>query len=97
MNLSILLYADDIVLLAETEINLQKMLNILSLWCSKWRLTINDDKTQIIHFRKQCEWQSNYIFKFGPMPLKYTSSYTYLGLDFNENMCFTEGIKVLAE
>ena len=55
MNLSILLYADDIVLLAETEINLQKMLNILSLWCSKWRLTINDDKTQIIHFRKQCE------------------------------------------
>ena len=31
------------------------------------------------------------------MPLKYTSSYTYLGLDLNENMCFTEGIKVLAE
>ncbi len=29
MNLSFLLNADDIVLLAETEINLQKMLNIL--------------------------------------------------------------------
>lgn len=50
MNLSILLYADDIVLIAENEVNLQNMLNIMSLWCSKWRLTINSEKNTSCSF-----------------------------------------------
>ena len=47
--LSILLYADDVVLLAESESDLQIMLDVLSNWCKKWRLDINDTKTQVIH------------------------------------------------
>ncbi len=45
-----LLYSDDIVLLAESESDLQSLLNIVYSWCSKWRLKINKDKTQIMHF-----------------------------------------------
>ena len=45
---SCLLYADDIVLLAESGDALQKMLNIVTFWCSKWRLMINQNKTQIM-------------------------------------------------
>ena len=43
--ISILLYADDIVLLSETEEKLQQMLNILNSWCAKWRMKVNHDKT----------------------------------------------------
>ena len=39
--LSILLYADDILLMSEKPENLQKLLDIVFLWCKKWRLSIN--------------------------------------------------------
>lgn len=40
-----LLYANDIVLFAEHEKNLQIMLNIVAEWGWKWRLVVNQDKT----------------------------------------------------
>ena len=36
VNVSILLYADDIVLLSNCEEGLQSMLVMLGEWCSKW-------------------------------------------------------------
>ena len=51
-NIGILLYADDIVLLAENELNLQRQMDILNTWCNKWRLNVNLTKSEIIHFRK---------------------------------------------
>ncbi len=47
-----LLYADDLVILAEREENLQKMLDIANAWCKKWQLLINVKKSQIMHFRR---------------------------------------------
>ena len=38
---SILLYADDIVLIADDEQSLQDQLNYLYEWCNKWRLSLN--------------------------------------------------------
>ena len=38
--LSMLLYVDDIVLIASSEIDLQQMLNKLNEWCNKWRMLI---------------------------------------------------------
>ena len=51
--ISILLYADDIVLFSENEMNLQKMLTIIDKWGLKWQMKVNPDKTKVIHFRKQ--------------------------------------------
>ena len=96
-NLSILLYADDIVLMAENEAKLQKMLDIMVVWCSRWRLDINSEKTQIVHFRRNYELQSNYPFSFQSVHLKYTHSYKYLGFLFDEFMNFADGIKILAD
>ena len=42
--LSILLYADDIVLIAPTPEKLQTMLNIVANWCHKWGMHINIKK-----------------------------------------------------
>jgi len=46
--LSILMYADDIVCLAENAIDLQDILFILEQWCCKWRLEVNLTKTNVI-------------------------------------------------
>ena len=50
-SLSILLYADDIVLLSEDVQQMQVMLNCLDTWCKNWGLDINYDKSKAIHFR----------------------------------------------
>lgn len=97
INLSILLYADDIVLMAENEFNLQKMLDIMGSWCRKWRISINNEKTQIVHFRKKGKPKSPYLFSFDYVHLKYTSSYKYLGFVFDESLKFLEGTNLLAE
>ena len=46
-NIAILLYADDIALVAENQSNMQKMFDFGDEWCKKWKLSINSSKTQI--------------------------------------------------
>ena len=89
-NISILLYADDIVLMAPTEKKLQKMLNFVSKWCQKWRMAVNSDKTKIIHFRPACNEKSEFSFSMGSNSLEIVSNYKYLGVMFDEfiNICF---------
>ena len=53
LNISILLYADDIVLPAENEVNLQLMLSTLEKWCREWKLDVNLKKSNVINFRKK--------------------------------------------
>ena len=38
--ISTLVYADDIILLAEKELDLQKLLDVVQTWCSKWVLLL---------------------------------------------------------
>ena len=59
---SLLLYADDIVLLSENEENLQKMLCYVREWCQKWQMTVNIEKTKVLHFRKKRTKRYNYRF-----------------------------------
>ncbi len=49
--LSILLYADDVLLLAESEKDLQDLMDFTQDWCLKWRMKINNSKTKMMHFR----------------------------------------------
>ena len=47
----ILLFADDLVMFAESKIELQRLLNKLYAYCTKWNLKVNIDKTKVIVFR----------------------------------------------
>ena len=42
--LSHLLYEDDLALIAESEADLQELLNCVSSWCQKWHIRINAGK-----------------------------------------------------
>ncbi len=48
----ILVYADDIVILAKNEQDLQKLLDIIHRWSQEWQMMVNVEKTKIVHFRK---------------------------------------------
>lgn len=79
-----LLYADDIALIAPDAEKLQKQLDILNKWCEKWRLTLNKNKTKIVHFRNKSVLRSNSQFKCGELCLEYAACYKYLGVLLNE-------------
>ena len=49
--LCILLYADDIVCLAECESDLQDIIFLIEQWCKKWQLEVNLTKTNVMHIR----------------------------------------------
>ena len=54
----VLLYADDVVLIAGNEQDLQSLIFIVENWCKKWRLELNLTKTNVMHVRKSQKAQS---------------------------------------
>ena len=48
----VLLYADDVAILAESEQDLQIMLNILHEWTREFDMFVNIDTTKFLHFRR---------------------------------------------
>ena len=96
MNISILLFADDIVLVADSEYKLQEMLNVVNQWCSKYRLSVNRDKTKIMHFRKARQKRSCFQFRYGNHNIETVDKYKYLGVVLNENLNFNVTADVLA-
>ena len=86
--LNILLYADDIVCLAENEADLQDIIGIIENWCTKWRLEVNMSKTNILHVRNQRKEQSKFVFLFDKKPVDYCKNYKYLGVNIDEHLDF---------
>ena len=52
VKLSLLLYADDICVLAKNKTELQIMLDTLHKWCKKWRVLMNTEKSKAFIFVK---------------------------------------------
>ncbi len=74
----ILFYADDIVVWAENEHDLQEMHSLHS-WCRKWRMH-KYLKTNIVHFRNRRTLMTNFHFSCGGITLDVVDSYKYLGI-----------------
>ena len=95
--LNILLYADDIVCMGETEMDMQELLLIVENWCRKWRLEVNLTKTNVMHIRAKRKPQSKFTFLFNFRPVDYCKSYKYLGTCFNEFLDFDYTASALAD
>ena len=86
--LSILLHADDIVLIAPDEHKLQRMLEFVSSWCKEWRMVVNTDKTQVVHFWPARKSRTRFEFHFGGDTLLLVPNYKYLGVYLDEHLSF---------
>ena len=96
-NVSILLYADDIVLLSDNEMKMQSMLECLSEWCHTWGLQINFDKSKVMHFRASSKPRIEYQFKCGDLYLELVTQYKYLGVLLTKHLDYTAMTKMVAQ
>jgi hypothetical protein len=86
--ISCLLYADDVVLLSETEHGLQNSINLLHAHCDSIGLIINTSKSKIIVFSKSGRC-TNHSFDLEGEILESVREYKYLGIIFTPSGSFT--------
>ena len=85
-----------------TKDDLQNMLNIVNLGCTKWRLVINQENTQIVNYRKKtkegrcAEKCTQLLFWYNPIIL-HCALYIHFGFTLDEHMPFEEYIRSLAD
>ncbi len=94
---SILLYADDIVLLAANEADLQFMLDMLHEWCDRNSMVVNCSKSNIVHFRQPSVARTVVQFMCGNELLVTVDKYKYLGIVLNETLDYNFTAKMIAQ
>ena len=92
----VLMYADDLVLLAQSENELQLLHNTLHKWCKTWQLEVNSTKSAVIHFRPQSFSATHHNFICGDGSILLKSDYRYLGIIINEFLNFNVTVKAVA-
>ena len=91
LRLLVIMYADDTVILCDSEQNMKNALASLHNYCSEWKLTVNCSKTKIVIFGRGRVATSNYNFQFGEERIEVVREYKYLGILFICNGRFREG------
>ena len=81
---SCMMYADDLVLISETEKGLQSAVKKLEAYCWRWRLTVNITKTKVLVFNKGGKMNPITI-NFGTNKLENVKQYEYLGILFTNS------------
>ena len=92
----VLKYADDLVLLAQLEDELQLLLNTLHKWCKTWQLEVNSTKSAVIHFRPQSFSATRHNFICGDESILLKSDYSYFGIIINKFLNFNVTVKAVA-
>ena len=95
VNISCLMFADDLVLISESAHGLQSCLTKLQKYCDKWCLTINIDKTKVIIFNKGGHQISRHSFTSYESLVEIVKQYCYLGIMFSSNGSFKNACNIL--
>ena len=86
IELFLLLFADDIILLSESVIGLQNQLNMLKIEADRLKLTVNLGKTNIVVFRNGGHLSAHEKWCYGRLEVKVINSYKYLGMIFSTKL-----------
>jgi hypothetical protein len=86
--LQLLLFADDMVLLASSARALQLKINLLKGYFEGLGLKINVAKTKIVIYRRGGKLPANIAFQFGNEELEIAKKYRYLGIVFSSSCLF---------
>ena len=95
-SINALLYADDIVLLANSKEALQTFLDIFDDYCTSWKLHMNADKSKVVVFNSKGKQFLN-TFKCANCTFEIVNSYCYLGITFKHNGSLTHTSKLMME
>ena len=90
--ISLLIYADDLVLISRSSDGLQKGLDALELFCESRQLIVNTEKSKyMLVTKKRRHDQPVMVYK--NKHLQSVENCTYLGVNFSRNNSFTKGLK----
>ena len=95
IRLLILMYADDTIILADSETHMQTALNALQLYCKNWKLEINCSKTKISIFSRGKIKTSRFNFLYDEQKIEIVETYKYLGINFNASGSFKTALENL--
>ena len=108
--ISILLFADDIVLIADNKKDLELMMQLTHEISRKWRFNFNYDKSAVMIFEETKVKDIKYQYgdcknvctcgkhwKFGDQLIVETATYKYLGIELDKNLTFFEFKNRVAE
>jgi hypothetical protein len=82
--LNILLFADDVALLANSRSDLQKLLDAVYEYSQKWRFKWNCSKSKVMRFGSREVSKQHYFLGF--QELEVVKSFKYLGVDIQDNL-----------
>jgi hypothetical protein len=94
-NVMLLLFADDLVPIADTPVDLQRRLNCLENYYEKWNMTVNMDKSNIIVLKNGGNLSKNEMGYFKDELIKVVSYHKYLGVFFSSRLKWTMCCKTL--
>lgn len=83
--LSLLLYADDIVLLGNNKEDLQTLLHICASYACRWRFEYNHAKCALLHFSCNSSPLPTSVLLLGTTPVQWVSCYRYLGVELHSS------------
>ena len=95
LQILVLLYADDTILMSDNPEQLQHCLNIFQNYCKQWKLNVNTDKTKIVIFGSKAKPKLK--FTLDGRELEIVNIYKYLGTYFNRSGSFLTTRKHLAQ
>ncbi len=87
----ILLFADDVILVSDTVVGLQNQMNILEYYTNKCKLFVNFKKTNIVILRRGGPVASKEKWFLNGKTLSVVDHYTYLGM-FSHIMNFKKSV-----
>ena len=97
-----LLYADDLLVMSNSEHGLQQCLNKINDYTKKWKLQVNLNKTKLMIFDKS-GWKLKASCSFGSKTVDMATSYTYLGsvltpsgsFSANQDRLYNKGLRIM--
>lgn len=87
LKLLILFYADDTVIMGD----LQNALNEFYIYCTRWKLSVNVNKTKLMVFSKGATWKKTFYYK-GEV-IENVKEFKYLGIVISRTGLFTKAKK----
>ena len=92
-NIPILAYADDLTVISDSPVQLNKALTILEQYCATYDLTVNINKTKILTISKGKLPNKTPKFYYKNQLLEEVTSFNYLGVCFTRRGVFEEATK----
>ena len=96
LELLILLFADDVVLVSDTVVGLQRQLNILGSVAERLDLIVNLDKSDIIIFRNGGHISSSETWMYKSEKMNVVNVYKYLGIYLSTRLSYSHVLEDLA-